>query len=172
MVYLKEYYLFNSYKQVDISEFRKRPDIDISESLLSKVVSVMKNNNITDYTYYGKYICFNTDEVGVDISVDNDEWFKVSILYFSNSKRNRAKSYPTEYKGEQIYYLCDQYEGLLEFFKDIAKLNISVLENFIGSDEWNTKHQKFTDTVDEFEDKGFGIGYARQEVDIYYRSNI
>lgn len=123
MLYLKEYYSFNSYSKVDISEFRKRPNVVIEPGILEKILSIVKNNNLlSDCTYYDHYICFNTNEVGIDISVDSDDWFKVSILYFSNGSES-------EYKGEQLYYLCDQYEGLLEFFKDVVKLNISILES-------------------------------------------
>ena len=123
MLYLKEYYSFNSYSKVDISEFRKRPNVVIEPGILEKILSIVKNNNLlSDCTYYDHYICFNTNEVGIDISVDSDDWFKVSILYFSNGSES-------EYKGEQLYYLCDQYEGLLEFFKDVVKIKIDLKTN-------------------------------------------
>lgn len=101
------------YHEVSIDEFRSKENIDIE--IFSNEIHLLVNvSDISDYNCYNKrdltmeMISFNTPTMGVDIFLSNDEWFKVSILKFSTP----------EVKSHQLFYFCDQFEGLKKLLVD------------------------------------------------------
>jgi hypothetical protein len=111
MKYLRLYENHNQYYQkINIDQFRN--DIRRSVCFDHDSVTNLKNLfNISDKNIdfdLDCYIMINTKKYGIDIFMLEDEWYKVSLLRFKNSNDI----------GYQEFYLCDQWEGLINLLKD------------------------------------------------------
>ena len=165
------------YKKVDIDELREYKDVKFDEVIFSRLQKVLYKNKCEDIDIKYSFVQFNTDYCGVDISMTNDEWFKVSVLYFSGHFVGPITK-GREYKGQQHYYLCDQYEGLLIFLKEVIDIKIddifeSKSDSLFLAEKGNKKlivsGEELSDKneiLNKLNNSGFNLGSGHEEINI------
>lgn len=108
------------FKKVDISEFLK------SKPALSKEESIIIFDKLkyifSDVKFDADCISLNSEQIGVDILLYDDEWFGVSIIHFG--------------KGGEEYYICDQFEGLIKLLKLKLSDEEKVMESKLDSNDY------------------------------------
>ena len=102
------------YYEVSIDEFKNKGDINI-EMLYRQIYLLLYDSvsDFSDFHLYNNMITFNKlsnniPVMSVDIYLSNDEWFKVSIFKF----------WTPEMKSNQLFYFCDQFDGLKKLLVD------------------------------------------------------
>ncbi len=122
MKYLKLFEDINNYyKQISLQDLRKatkkrfEPDIILKlKKFLSERNIEMETRPISRGSADIDFITFNTIYKGVDIHMSDDEWFIVSILWFTSKDPNNTN------QGKQYHYLCDQWEGFIQLLNDLV----------------------------------------------------
>ena len=157
------------------SEYYKKIDpVNIETTYFDKNLSIRLQNLLFDITndfFCDQYeVAFNTDRLGVDIYQCEDEWFVVTIIYFSN----HFCEADSEFRGQQHYYMCDQYEGLLEFLNDKVinikdRINESLFLAEKGLKKIFVDKDELLDTSDlliKLNKSGFDLGSGHEEIEL------
>ena len=127
MKYLKIFEEWNCgdlYTQISEAEYRRlsvdyenhsRREENISD--IDKIKNLLDTNDVKFYTRpFGEdivkwiYIWYKPNrstDWNIEVTMVNDDWYLVKVLEDNSNW------------GEHDYYKCDQYEGLIEFLKDL-----------------------------------------------------